>query len=537
MPFNCIFLTGGVVSSLGKGLTAAALALLLERQNLKVAMLKLDPYLNVDPGTMNPYEHGEVYVTDDGVETDLDLGHYHRFSSVHLSKYSTATSGQIYARVIKKEREGRYLGSTVQVVPHITNEIIEVILECARESQPDVLIVEIGGTVGDIESLPFLEAIRQFRYDHAENCCSIHMTYVPYLKAAGEVKTKPTQHSVQSLRGIGIIPDAILCRSESPLPEEVKKKISLFCNVPHNAVFNVIDVEHSIYEMPLMLSKEKISTWITEKLSLNTQQKDLQDWEDLVSRLRQPLPNKVRIGLVGKYVQHKDAYRSVFEAITHAALSLNCSAEILPLDPENPHIYKVLEQCDGCLVPGGFGVRGWEGKIAVAQMCREQGIPYFGICLGMQVLVVEYARHVLHLENANSTEMDISTPTPVVCLMDGQDSLSATGGTMRLGAYPCILTSGTKTYQNYQSSEIKERHRHRYEVNSHYIPQLQKHGLKIVGHSPDGKLCEIVEVANHPWMIGVQFHPEFLSKLTAPHPLFIGFIEAAILHSRNTTYA
>ncbi|WP_038500489.1 CTP synthase [Chlamydia avium] len=536
MPFNCIFLTGGVVSSLGKGLTAAALALLLERQHLKVAMLKLDPYLNVDPGTMNPYEHGEVYVTDDGMETDLDLGHYHRFSSVDLSKYSSATSGQIYARVIKKERDGCYLGSTVQVVPHITNEIIEVILECAKESQPDVLIVEIGGTVGDIESLPFLEAIRQFRYEHQDNCFNIHMTYVPYLKASREVKTKPTQHSVQSLRSIGIIPDAILCRSEFPLSEEVKKKISLFCNVPQNAVFNVIDVKHSIYEMPLILSKEKISTLITKKLSLNTQQENLHDWENLVSRLCHPLPDKVRIGLVGKYVQHKDAYLSVFEAITHAALSLNCSAEILPLDSEDPDIYKTLEQCDGCLVPGGFGSRGWEGKIAAAQICREQGIPYFGICLGMQVLVVEYARHVLRLKNANSTEIDKDTPDPVICMMNGQDALVATGGTMRLGAYPCILTPGTKVYQSYQSHEIKERHRHRYEVNSHYIPQLQNHGLKVVGYSPNHKLCEIVEVEDHPWMVGVQFHPEFLSKLISPHPLFIGFIQAAILHSRNKTY-
>ncbi|MEF9497054.1 CTP synthase [Chlamydia sp. 04-14] len=536
MPFKCIFLTGGVVSSLGKGLTAASLALLLERQNLKVAMLKLDPYLNVDPGTMNPYEHGEVYVTNDGIETDLDLGHYHRFSSVNLSKYSTATSGQIYARVIKREREGFYLGSTVQVIPHITNEIIEVILECAKENQPDVLIVEIGGTVGDIESLPFLEAIRQFRYEHADNCFSIHMTYVPYLRAAGEVKTKPTQHSVQSLRSIGIIPDAILCRSETPLSSEVKKKISLFCNVPNNAVFNVIDVEHSIYEMPLMLSQEKISTFITEKLGLFTKQEDLSDWKILIERLRNPLPNKVRIGLVGKYVQHKDAYKSVFESITHAALSLNYSVEILPLDSDDPHFLETLEQCDGCLVPGGFGARGWEGKIKAAKLCRERGIPYFGICLGMQVLVVEYARNVMHLEQANSTEMDKDTPDPVICMMDGQASLVATGGTMRLGAYPCTLSPGTKVYEAYGKSEIMERHRHRYEVNFNYVQQLKNHGLNIVGTCPQQGLCEIVEIEDHPWMVGVQFHPEFLSKLIAPHPLFVGFIQAAILYSRNKSY-
>ncbi|WP_348662647.1 CTP synthase [Chlamydia vaughanii] len=536
MPFKCIFLTGGVVSSLGKGLTAASLALLLERQNLKVAMLKLDPYLNVDPGTMNPYEHGEVYVTDDGIETDLDLGHYHRFSSVHLSKYSTATSGQVYARVIKRERDGFYLGSTVQVIPHITNEIIEVILDCAKENQPDVLIVEIGGTVGDIESLPFLEAIRQFRHENSENCFSIHMTYVPYLRAAGEVKTKPTQHSVQCLRSIGIIPDAILCRSESPLPAEVKKKISLFCNVPNNAVFNVIDVEHSIYEMPLMLSQEKISTFITDKLRLTSKQEDLNDWKILVDRLRNPLPNKVRIGLVGKYVQHKDAYKSVFESITHAALSLNCSAEIIPLDSEDPQITEILEQCDGCLVPGGFGSRGWEGKIAAAKLCRERGIPYFGICLGMQVLVVEYARNVMNLEKANSTEMDKDTPDPIICMMDGQDSLVATGGTMRLGAYPCVLTPGTKVYEAYGKSEIQERHRHRYEVNFDYMKKLQDYGLNIVGVCPTQGLCEIVEIKDHPWMVGVQFHPEFLSKLISPHPLFIGLIQAAIQYSRDKSY-
>ncbi|CED80623.1 CTP synthetase [Chlamydia abortus] len=536
MSFKCIFLTGGVVSSLGKGLTAASLALLLERQGLKVAMLKLDPYLNVDPGTMNPYEHGEVYVTNDGIETDLDLGHYHRFSSVNLSRYSTATSGQIYARVIKKERDGLYLGSTVQVIPHITNEIIEVILECAKENHPDVLIVEIGGTVGDIESLPFLEAIRQFRYEHAEDCFSIHMTYVPYLQAAGEVKTKPTQHSVQSLRSIGIIPDAILCRSEAPLSSEVKKKISLFCNVPSTAVFNVVDVKHSIYEMPLMLSQEKISTFITEKLGLFTKKEDLSDWEMLVERLRHPLPNKIRLGLVGKYVQHKDAYKSVFESITHAALSLNCSVELFPLDSDDPHFLETLELCDGCLVPGGFGSRGWEGKIIAAKLCRERGIPYFGICLGMQVLVVEYARHVLHLEHANSTEMDKDTPDPVICMLDWQASLIATGGTMRLGAYPCALSPGSKVYAMYGQPEIMERHRHRYEVNFNYIQQLKDHGLDIVGTCPEQGLCEIVEIKDHPWMIGVQFHPEFLSKLIKPHPLFVGFIEAALLHSRNKTY-
>lgn len=536
MPFKCIFLTGGVVSSLGKGLTAASLALLLERQQLKVAMLKLDPYLNVDPGTMNPFEHGEVYVTSDGMETDLDLGHYHRFCSAELSKHSTATSGQIYARVIKKEREGCYLGNTVQVIPHITNEIIQVIYECAEKHSPDVVIVEIGGTVGDIESLPFLEAIRQFRHEHSSDCFSIHMTYVPYLPAAGEVKTKPTQHSVQTLRGIGIIPDAIMCRSEQPLSSEVKSKIGLFCNVAKEAVFNVVDVQHSIYELPLILAKEKISSFIGKKLNIHTREENLSDWEVLVHRLSQPLP-KIRIGVVGKYVQHQDAYKSVYESLTHAALSLNYAIETLPIDAEDPNLNEFLEQCDGCLVPGGFGVRGWEGKISAAKFCREHGVPYFGICLGMQVLVVEYARNVLKLSLADSTEMNKETPDPVICIMKGQDSLLETGGSMRLGVYPCVLNTESKVFQAYHgTSLIYERHRHRYELNFDYVSALEDHGLKVVGTCPQKNLCEIVEIENLPWMVGVQFHPEFISKLTSPHPLFVGFIQAAIAYSRDQSY-
>ncbi|ANH78989.1 CTP synthase [Candidatus Chlamydia sanziniae] len=532
MPFKCLFLTGGVVSSLGKGLTAAALALLLERQGLKVAMLKLDPYLNVDPGTMNPFEHGEIYVTDDGIEADLDLGHYHRFSSVVLSKYSTATSGQIYARVIKKEREGYYLGSTVQVIPHITNEIMQVILDCVQEPATDVLIVEIGGTVGDIESLPFLEAIRQFRYEYPEDCLNLHMTYVPYLKAAREVKTKPTQHSVQTLRSIGIIPDVILCRSEEALSSEVKSKISLFCNVPSNAVFNVVDVRATIYEMPLILSQEHIARFIGQKLKLNVQPEDLTDWKILVDRLSQPLP-KVYIGIVGKYLQHRDAYKSIFEALTHAVLSLNYSIEILPIDAEDPNLSQILAQCDGCLVPGGFGARGWEGKISAARFCREHRVPYFGICLGMQVLIIEYARNVLHLSRANSTEMEKETPDPVVCMMEGQDPLLATGGTMRLGSYPCRLVPESKVWKAYgQVNEIYERHRHRYEVNPTYIKCLATQGLHVVGICPHQELCEIVEVEDHPWMVGVQFHPEFISKLIKPHPLFIRFIQEALVYSK-----
>lgn len=530
MSFKSIFLTGGIVSSLGKGLTAASLALLLERQDLKVAMLKLDPYLNVDPGTMNPYEHGEVYVTDDGVETDLDLGHYHRFSSVQLSKYSIATSGQIYTKVLTKERNGEFLGSTVQVIPHVTNEIINVIQSCADHHKPDILIVEIGGTIGDIESLPFLEAVRQFRCEHPQDCLSIHMTYVPYLRAAKEIKTKPTQHSVQNLRSIGISPDVILCRSEAPLSTEVKRKISLFCNVPEHAVFNAIDLERSIYEMPLLLAKENISDFLLNKLGFSPKPLDLSDWQDLVEALCDKERQHVRIGLVGKYLEHKDAYKSVFEALFHASVPANCSLELVPIAPESEDLLEQLSQCDGCLIPGGFGTRSWEGKISAARYCREQNIPCFGICLGMQALVVEYARNVLDKPLANSMEMNPETPDPVVCMMEGQDSV-VKGGTMRLGAYPCRIAPGSLASAAYKTDLVQERHRHRYEVNPSYIERLEEHGLKIAGVCPLGELCEIVEIPNHRWMLGVQFHPEFLSKLAKPHPLFIEFIRAAKAYS------
>lgn len=530
MSFKSIFLTGGVVSSLGKGLTAASLALLLERQGLKIAMLKLDPYLNVDPGTMNPYEHGEVYVTDDGVETDLDLGHYHRFSSVQLSKYSTATSGQIYTRVITKERNGAFLGRTVQVIPHVTNEIIHVIQSCAEHYKPDVLIVEIGGTIGDIESLPFLEAVRQFRCEHPQDCLSLHMTYVPYLKAAKEIKTKPTQHSVQNLRSIGISPDAILCRSESPLNSEVKRKISLFCNVPEHAVFNAIDLERSIYEMPLLLAQENIADFLLHKLGFSPKPLDLSDWENLVTALCDQNRPVVRIGLVGKYLEHKDAYKSVFESLSHASVPAGCSLEIVPISPESEDLLEQLSKCDGCLIPGGFGTRSWEGKIAAAGYCREHNIPCFGICLGMQALVVEYARYALNSPLANSLEMDPATPDPVVCMMHGQDT-EIKGGTMRLGAYPCRIDPESKAFAAYKKDLVQERHRHRYEVNPSYINRLQENGLKISGVCPQGELCEIVEISNHRWMLGVQFHPEFLSKLTNPHPLFVEFLRAALAYS------
>lgn len=535
MPFKCIFLTGGVVSSLGKGLTAASLALLLERQGLKISMLKLDPYLNVDPGTMNPYEHGEVYVTEDGVETDLDLGHYHRFSSGKLSKHSTATSGQIYSRVLKKERDGKYLGSTVQVIPHVTNEIIEIIKNYAEENRPDVLIVEVGGTVGDIESLPFLEAIRQFRYEYPQDSLCLHMTYVPYVKAAKEVKTKPSQHSAQSLRSVGIMPDAILCRSENALSSDVKKKISLFCSVPLSAVFNITDVVHTIYELPLQLEQEKLSEFVAQRLNLPSQPIDLSDWKILLQRYIFPAGDPVRIGFVGKYTQHGDAYKSVLESITHAAVNLGCKAEVVPISPENAEDLELLKTCHGCLVPGGFGVRGWEGKIAAATFCRENKIPYLGICLGMQALVVEYARNVLHLRQADSMEMSPNTPDPLICMMDGQENVIATGGTMRLGGYPCQLVQDSKTAGAYQEQRITEIHRHRYEVNPAYVQQLENAGLDIVGTCPDQGLCEIVEVKDHPWMVGVQFHPEFRSKWVKPHPLFIGFIQAALSQSKQAS--
>ncbi|WP_213318333.1 CTP synthase [Chlamydiifrater volucris] len=533
MSFKCLFLTGGVVSSLGKGLTAASLALLLERHGLSVSMLKLDPYLNVDPGTMNPFEHGEIYVTDDGSEADLDLGHYYRFSSVFLSKLSTATSGQIYARVIKKEREGRYLGSTVQVVPHITNEIKEVIRDSVGDQNPDVVIIEIGGTVGDIESLPFLEAIRQFRYENARDCLNFHMTYVPYLKASGEIKSKPTQHSVQTLRGIGVIPDAILCRSEVALSEDIKRKISLFCSVPEEAVFNIPDVEGSVYELPLVLDDEAIAQFVMQRLGFapRTKGADLSDWKGLVGVLKSP-KDRVSIGIVGKYLQHKDAYKSIFESITHAAASLGCAANIVPIDADTFN-ESSLKDCQACLVPGGFGNRGWEGKILAAKYCRESQLPYFGICLGLQVMVVEFARNVLGMTDADSSEMNPHTQYPVVCMMNEQNQALDKGGTMRLGAYPCLLEKDSKVYKAYGCESISERHRHRYEVNGSYEKQFASAGLRTVGKFYPEGLCEIMELENHEWMIGVQFHPEFKSKLVSPHPLFKAFITKAINGNRS----
>ncbi len=524
-----IFVTGGVVSSLGKGLTAASLALLLEKKGFSIAMLKLDPYLNVDPGTMNPFEHGEVYVTDDGMETDLDLGHYYRYTSAHLSRTSTATSGQIYETVIRKERQGDYLGKTVQVIPHITDEIKQRIVQAGEKEQTDVVLVEIGGTVGDIESLPFLEAIRQFCYEHSADTLKIHMTYVPHLEAAGEVKTKPTQHSVQTLRSIGIMPDLILCRCTSSLSEEIKAKISLFCHVPPQSVFDEIDVKTSIYEVPLMLHRQGVANRICELLSLPSKEVDLAEWERIIDRVRNPKAT-LTVGVVGKYLQHKDAYKSVFEALQHGAIEAGYHLEIRAIESDKS---EEMGGCDGYLVPGGFGKRGWEGKIEAAKLCREQKIPYFGICLGMQVLVVEFARHVLGLENADSTEMNPTTTEPVISLLSEQQQVTDMGGTMRLGAYPCLLAEGSLAMRAYGSRSISERHRHRYEFNNKYKALAEKHGLLLSGHYEAENLCEIAEVQDHPWMVGVQFHPEFKSRPTEPHPLFRDFVKAMVSYAEN----
>lgn len=523
MAKKYIFMTGGVVSSLGKGLASASIGMILESHGLKVAMLKLDPYLNVDPGTMNPFQHGEVYVTDDGAETDLDLGHYYRFTNTPLSKASNATSGQVYETVIKRERHGDYLGKTVQVVPHVTDEIKRRILLAAHQEKGiDVLLVEIGGTVGDIESQPFLEAIRQFRFDHADSCLNIHMTYVPYLKAAGEVKTKPTQHSVHQLQSFGIFPDLILCRSENPLEQEVKDKIALFCSVPKEAVIEQVDAPHSIYELPLTMLAQKLDTTLFSLLNLKYKKTKISEWEKMVHTYLHP-KKTIKVGLVGKYIHHQDAYKSVVEALHHGGIAHHVNVEIVGYDAETA---TQVDGCDGYLVPGGFGERGFEGKVAVAQFCREKKIPYFGICLGMQVLVVDFARQVLGLKEANSIEMDPDTPDPVITFLSKQEEIENLGGTMRLGAYPCTLFPQTKAYAAYKEKQIKERHRHRFEFNNKYQNACEEKGLVIAG--THNHLCEIVEIKDHPWMVGVQFHPEFKSKPIAPHPLFKAFIGAIL---------
>jgi CTP synthase len=524
-----IFVTGGVVSSLGKGLTAAALGTLLENRGLKVTLQKFDPYLNVDPGTMSPYQHGEVYVLDDGAETDLDLGHYERFTSTKLSRMNNLTSGQVYQQVLNNEREGKYLGKTVQVIPHVTDEIQNRIHAIAAQSGSDVLITEIGGTTGDIEGLPFLEAIREFALEAGiGNVLFIHVTYVPFIKAAGELKTKPTQQSVAKLREIGIAPQLLVCRCEYALSKELRQKISMFCNVPYEAVIEEKDVEHSIYEVPLMLQRERMDDLVCKYLHLDAPPADMSHWQDILRKLIAP-QHRVRLGVVGKYIELQDAYKSVYEAIIHGGVANDCGVEIEKIESEEIEKFgaeKMLKGLGGVLVPGGFGERGIEGKIQAARYCREHRLPYLGLCLGMQIACVEFARHVLKLEKAHSTEFDPATPHPVICLLDEQRKVSRKGGTMRLGAQPCQLAVGSKAQQLYGAFVVNERHRHRYEFNNAYREKFESQGFVFSGTSPDGKLVEVIEHKDHPFYLASQFHPEFLSKPNKPHPLFRGFIAA-----------
>ena len=530
-----IFVTGGVVSSLGKGIVAASLGALLKARGVRTAIQKLDPYINIDPGTMSPFQHGEVFVTDDGAETDLDLGHYERFLDTPATRDQNITTGQIYQSVIQKERHGDYLGATVQVVPHITDEIKSRIRKVARSSEIDVVITEIGGTVGDIESLPFLEAIRQMRFDLGrDNVAYIHVTLVPTIRAAGEVKTKPTQHSVKALREIGIQADALVCRTERPMEESALRKISLFGNVEPEAVFQAWDVEE-IYEIPLMLYKQGLETWVGGRLrlgeTLDPKESDLSAWEDLVARSKS-LSHKVTIGVVGKYIDLQDAYKSVYEALRHGGLAHSASVEIRKIDAESldPEVMRteMLEQVDGMLIPGGFGVRGIEGKILAARYAREHEIPFLGICLGMQVALISFARDLCHLGQANSTEFDRDTPHPVVDLMQDQKKKANLGGTMRRGLYSCGVKEETRAAQAYGTTLIHERHRHRYEVNGRYRPLFEEAGLIFSGIHEESGLVEIIEITDHPWYIGCQFHPEFLSRPLRPHPLFQSFIRTAL---------
>ena len=526
-----IFVTGGVVSSLGKGLTCASIGMLLEHRGLRVRLQKFDPYINVDPGTMSPYQHGEVYVLDDGAETDLDLGHYERFTHAPLSRDCNYTTGKIYLSVIEKERNGKhYEGRTVQVIPHVTDEIKAAVKRLATDDV-DVVITEIGGTVGDIESLPFLEAIRQFALDVGrENCVYIHLTLVPYLKAAAELKTKPTQHSVGALRQIGIQPDVLICRTEHPISPEDKEKIALFCNIARNAVIEERDKEYSIYEVPLSLVNNGLDEILVKRLGLKAGDLDISDWRDLLNRVIHP-EREVTVAVVGKYMKHRDAYKSVYESLDHAGIAHNARVVVRRVEAEDVKVDgvdRVLAGVDGILVPGGFGMRGIEGKIEAIRYARTRGVPFFGICLGMQCATIEFARSVLGLDDANSTEFDKSTQNPVIALMEEQHGVKQRGGTMRLGAYPCTLEPQSKTRQAYGTDLIQERHRHRYEFNSAYREVLEAQGFHATGLSPDGSLVEIVEISDHPWFVAVQFHPEFKSKPTDAHPLFRDFIGAAI---------
>ena len=530
-----IFITGGVVSSLGKGIVSASIGKLLESKGLRVLLMKCDPYLNVDPGTMSPYQHGEVYVTEDGAETDLDLGHYERFTSVELGKLNNITTGKIYYSVINKERRGDYLGATVQVVPHITDEIKAAIKSVSQNKSADVVICEIGGTVGDIESLPFLEAIRQFRQDIGrENAINIHLTLIPFIRVADEIKTKPTQHSVGKMREIGIQPDILMCRTEKRLSREVREKIALFCNVEADQVIQALDVQ-DIYEVPLALKEEGLDAIIVKLLKLNCDDGDakLKAWKtNVVDKSLNPTKH-VNIGVVGKYMELQDAYKSIYEALKHGGIANDAKVEIHKVDAEDliaPGAEKYLKDLSGILVPGGFGDRGVEGKIKAIRYARENKVPFFGVCLGMQCAVIEFSRNVCGLNRANSTEFNKATPFPVISLLEEQKRVQDLGGTMRLGSYPCTVKKGTKTYKAYGKESIHERHRHRYEFNNKYKVKMETNGLIVSGTSPNGRLVEIIELVDHPWFIGCQFHPEFRSKPDQAHPLFREFIKASLSH-------
>jgi len=530
-----VFVTGGVVSSLGKGITCASLGLLLKARGYRVTIMKFDPYINVDPGTMNPYQHGEVYVTEDGAETDLDLGHYERFIDENMSRMNNVTTGQIYNTVISKERRGDYLGATVQVIPHITDEIRQRIVMVARKSEADIVIVEVGGTVGDIESLPFLEAIRQFELAAGpNNALTMHLTLVPYIESAGELKTKPTQHSVMRLREIGIQPEFLICRTDRHLSASTRKKIALFTNVRQEAVIEAINVE-TIYEVPIRLSNQNLDKLLLERLELEIHPANLRPLVKIVEKIKNP-QRTVKIAICGKYTQLKDAYKSIVEAFVHAGVANDCRVNLKWVDSEmleQDVVEKHLQGMNGILVPGGFGERGIEGKMRAIRYARENHVPFFGICLGLQCAVIEFARHVCGLKDAHSAEFDPNTPHPVIHIMESQKGVKNKGGTMRLGAYPCVIKEGTLAAKAYKSNLISERHRHRYEVNNDYRRILQEHGMVLSGLSPDGNLVEIIELADHPYFLGCQFHPELKSRIMKPHPLFVSFVKAALKYEEK----
>ena len=534
-PTKYIFVTGGVTSSLGKGIVSASLGKLLEKRGLTVTIQKLDPYINVDPGTMNPYEHGECFVTNDGAETDLDLGHYERFLSNETSQANNVTTGRIYQSVIEKERKGEYLGKTVQVIPHITNEIKDHIKILGETGQYDIVITEVGGTVGDIESLPFIEAIRQLKWEMETNAISVHLTLIPYLSAAGELKTKPTQNSVKKLRELGLQPEILVCRSEHHLNSDIRRKIALFCNVERDAVIESLDAE-SIYDVPILMQKEKLDKVVLRKLSMSDDTDvKLSDWNEFLFRLKNP-KSEVNIGLIGKYVELRDAYKSISESFIHSGAENECKVNVSWIHSEDINetsAANMLGNLDGILVAPGFGDRGIEGKILAVNYARTNNIPFFGICLGMQCAVIEFGRNVLQLENANSTEINPDTPHPVINIMEDQKKITDKGGTMRLGSYPCKLAEDSKSKNCYKKDSIEERHRHRFEFNNDYLTQFQDKGMKATGINPNSNLVEIVEIPTHPFFVGVQFHPEYKSTVNNPQPLFVGFVAAAINYSKS----